>query len=383
MFLPPALVIVASTAAATAMMIVPAKATAESIPFSPSAVLDDFLGRRVVGFRGLAGDGDRDHDYDEERGSREGGINSLRVSPPPVGATQTVPSTSAKSTSKTLAPHLALGYAWMQHPQGSCKTPAQFTRILCGVEGNPSSTEAARQAIALSTAETSLRFIAVYTSFELGPDYTKERLQEALDEAVGLAEEAGIPAAAEMQEGRYASKVLLAEAEKQDLLVIGTHGRSRVAGILLGSTASEAAHGTHHPLLIAREPPSSNGDPRKILFASDGSEGSWPPARVAGGLGAAGHSIIDVIHVDDGKHPGADAVLSEQAAEIAAAVGEEPELLTPAGHPTEQIVETARKRGSSLIVCGRRGLTGIKSLGSVSERVVHQAGCSVMLIPAH
>jgi nucleotide-binding universal stress UspA family protein len=251
------------------------------------------------------------------------------------------------------------------------------------VEGNPSSTEAARQAVALSTPDTSLRFIAVYTSFELGPDSTKEMLQKALDQAVAMAEEAGISAEAEMQEGRYASKVLLAEAENHDLLVIGTHGRSRVAGILLGSTAGETAHGTHHPLLIARERQGSNGQPQKILVASDGSEGSWPPARVAGGLGAEGDSTIELIHVDDGKHPGADEVVAEQAAEIAVAVGREPELVRAEGHATERIVEAARERGASLIVCGRRGLTGIKSLGSVSERVVHQAGCSVLLIPAH
>ncbi len=266
---------------------------------------------------------------------------------------------------------------------GGNETPAAFTRIVCGVEGNPSSTEAARQAIALSGPGASLRFIAVHTSFELGPDYTKEKLQEALDEAKRLAEEAGVAAETEMRSGRYAAKVLLAEGENHDLLVIGTHGHSRVASILLGSTAREAAHGTEGPLLIAREPPSSNGLPRKILLASDGSEGSWPPARVAGGLAATANSSLDVIHVEDGKHPGAEEVLAAQAAEIAAATGEEPELLMAEGRATERIVEAARERQSSLIVCGRRGLTGIKSLGSVSERVVHQAGCSVLLIPGH
>ena len=51
------------------------------------------------------------------------------------------------------------------------------------------------------------------------------------------------------------------------------------------------------------------------------------------------------------------------------------------GHPTDKIVEAAAERGTSLIVCGRRGLSGIKSLGSVSERVVHQAETSVLLVP--
>jgi nucleotide-binding universal stress UspA family protein len=185
-----------------------------------------------------------------------------------------------------------------------------------------------------------------------------------------------------MQEGRYASKVLLAEAENHDLLVIGgTHGRSRVAGMLLGSTAGEAAHATHHPLLIAREQPGRNGQARRVLVASDGSECSWPPARLAGRLGAGGDTTIELIHVDDGKHPGADEVIAEQAAEIAAAIGSEPELLRAEGHATERIVEAAKEREVSLIVCGRRGLTGLKSLGSVSERLAHQAGCSVLLVP--
>ncbi|MGE5407272.1 MAG: universal stress protein [Syntrophothermus sp.] len=31
---------------------------------------------------------------------------------------------------------------------------------------------------------------------------------------------------------------------------------------------------------------------------------------------------------------------------------------------------------------GRRGVSGIKALGSVSERVVHRAPCSVLVMPA-
>ena len=55
--------------------------------------------------------------------------------------------------------------------------PTPFTSILCGVEGNPASTEAARQAIALAGEGGDLHFTAVYTSFELGPDYHKDTLE--------------------------------------------------------------------------------------------------------------------------------------------------------------------------------------------------------------
>jgi nucleotide-binding universal stress UspA family protein len=37
---------------------------------------------------------------------------------------------------------------------------------------------------------------------------------------------------------------------------------------------------------------------------------------------------------------------------------------------------------SSLIVIGPRGVSGGKALGSVSERVVHGAACSVLVVPS-
>ena len=137
--------------------------------------------------------------------------------------------------------------------EASAKT-APFKSILCGVEGNPASTIAARASIALQTPETSLRFVAVDASFELRPEYTKESLEAAMAEAMKLAEEAGVTATSDMPAGKYASKVLLAEAQNHDLLVVGTHNQSRVSGIVLGSTASETVHETERPLLIAREP---------------------------------------------------------------------------------------------------------------------------------
>jgi nucleotide-binding universal stress UspA family protein len=47
----------------------------------------------------------------------------------------------------------------------------------------------------------------------------------------------------------------------------------------------------------------------------------------------------------------------------------------------ERIIELARSEAFSLIVIGRRGLKGIRALGSVSERVAHRAPCSVLIVP--
>jgi nucleotide-binding universal stress UspA family protein len=256
-----------------------------------------------------------------------------------------------------------------------------FTSILCGVEGNPASTEAARQAIALAGSGGDLQFTAVYTSFELGPDYHRDTLRNSLEEAARLAAEAGVSASYAMREAKYAIDVLLPESKERDLLVLGTHRNSRASGILFGSTASKAAHGAERPLLIARESPGSEPFPKDILLASDGSPDAWEPVRAAASLAACFDANLEVVQVDDGKHGADQPTLDAQLAEIAETTGREPGLSKPDGHATKAIVEAARERGSSLIVAGRRGLRGLKSLGSVSERIVSGAECSVLLIP--
>ena len=163
--------------------------------------------------------------------------------------------------------------------------------------------------------------------------------------------------------------------------MLGTHGNSRTSGILFGSTASEAAHGAERPLLIAREAPGGSPFPKDILVASDGTQGSWEPVRAAAELAAAFDAKVDVVHVTDGKHDLDEETLDAQLAEVAEATGREPELVKPDGSATKEIVETAKARGTSLIVAGRRGLRGLKALGSVSERIVGGAACSVLLIP--
>lgn len=254
-----------------------------------------------------------------------------------------------------------------------------FESILCGVEGNPASTEAARQAIALAGEDGQIHFTAVYTTFELGPDYHRDALEKSLEEAATLADDAGVSASYDLREARYAVDVLLPASREHDVLVIGTHGRSRARGLLFGSTASEAAHNLESPLWIARQPRGSLSD--RIVLASDGSTGSWAPARTAGEIAKRFGSGIDVVHVDDGKHDGAPPVLSEQIAELEE-TGVEPRLSTHSGHASKEIVDLAKEKGASLIVAGRRGVKGLKSLGSVSERIVSGADCSVLLVPA-
>ncbi len=49
------------------------------------------------------------------------------------------------------------------------------------------------------------------------------------------------------------------------------------------------------------------------------------------------------------------------------------------GHPADEILDLARAVGADLIIVGSKGLTGVQRLvlGSVAERVVREAGCTV------
>jgi nucleotide-binding universal stress UspA family protein len=48
-----------------------------------------------------------------------------------------------------------------------------------------------------------------------------------------------------------------------------------------------------------------------------------------------------------------------------------------AARPVETLVTASR--AADLLVVGSRGLHGVRALGSVSERVAHQATCSVLV----
>jgi hypothetical protein len=46
--------------------------------------------------------------------------------------------------------------------------------------------------------------------------------------------------------------------------------------------------------------------------------------------------------------------------------------------PVDALVDASRE--ADLLVVGSRGLHGLRALGSVSERIAHQAACSVLVV---
>jgi nucleotide-binding universal stress UspA family protein len=81
------------------------------------------------------------------------------------------------------------------------------------------------------------------------------------------------------------------------------------------------------------------------------------------------------------RHQRLDSILSKLEEELKPRVADIRHTAV-LGHPSEEIIAAAGEAGVDLVVVGARGLGPVKrlTLGSVSERVLHQAPCSVLVV---
>lgn len=143
---------------------------------------------------------------------------------------------------------------------------------------------------------------------------------------------------------------------------------------------------------------------QKVIIATDGSENSLRAARYAGPLLAVRPEAEVIVVYVAGVPPefqGGDGfenapleiplddVIRRNAGPILARTEEALELPRGrvqsevlVGRPDEEIVTLAKAIDCDLIICGRRGLSGIRELllGSISNRLVHTAPCPVLVV---
>jgi nucleotide-binding universal stress UspA family protein len=76
---------------------------------------------------------------------------------------------------------------------------------------------------------------------------------EELERLVALLEKRGVPARAVVRSGGAAEEIA-EEAESADLVVMGTHGRTGLAHVLMGSVAERVVRHARCPVLTVRQP---------------------------------------------------------------------------------------------------------------------------------
>jgi nucleotide-binding universal stress UspA family protein len=214
--------------------------------------------------------------------------------------------------------------------------------------------------------------------------------------------------------------VAYARAEQIDVIVMGTHGRSAVSQLLVGSVAERVVRIAPCPVLTVRQherefvhPDASESETamillKHVLVATDFSEPSEAAlaygrelartfnARLtvlhitdnvaARAYGADGYVVVDPDlqeRVDASARTQVDELLSAEDREVLHAQG----VVRSSSATAAAIVDFARESSADLIVAGTHGRGAVAHLliGSVAERVVRAAPCPVLTVrhPEH
>jgi nucleotide-binding universal stress UspA family protein len=158
------------------------------------------------------------------------------------------------------------------------------------------------------------------------------------------------------------------EQEEATLVVVGSHGRRRGAGLVLGGVATSLLRDVPCAVLVARPPSEPDRFPSRLVAGVDGSPEGDAAASVARRLAERHGARLRLVVASGGKNVDATAVRTSH-----------PEADETPEAPVTALLAAAE--GADLLVVGSRGLHGVKALGSVSERVAHQAACSVLVVP--
>ncbi|MEP7341710.1 MAG: universal stress protein [Acidobacteriota bacterium] len=191
-----------------------------------------------------------------------------------------------------------------------------------------------------------------------------------------------------------------AEALEADLIVVGSHGRSGLGRLFLGSVSQKVLHAAHSTVRIARGRVEEPGTPVRLIVGVDGSAGAeaavkavaarhWPKgseARIVNGF-----PVIPAIGAEYAAAAIAEWVADEKArvdAMIETAIGR----LKGAGltvskamkqeDARQSLISEAKSWGADSIFVGAKGVGAIERflIGSVSSYVATHASCSVEVV---
>ena len=142
-----------------------------------------------------------------------------------------------------------------------CECPlTRGEKILVAVDGSPFSELAVDQAISLGGICNSEIFVisvvALYPEqLEVAPTLVEKMSEEVrtyLDKAKGKVDKAGIPCETIVHIGGKPHEFIVQEAKEKgiDLIVMGTHGRTGIKRVLLGSVAQNVIGHAPCPVLV-------------------------------------------------------------------------------------------------------------------------------------
>ncbi|MFZ0684661.1 MAG: universal stress protein [Terriglobales bacterium] len=191
------------------------------------------------------------------------------------------------------------------------------------------------------------------------------------------------------------------EERKIDLLVLGTHGRTGVGKLFMGSVAEEIFRGAACPVLTigphVAEKTEEEIHFHRVLFATDFSDDSLAALPYALSLAEEDQAQLTVSHVVEQPAagiPNLEEVTSELMKRLQRLVPREAETWCHAEYllefgrqfaaPVKRILEIAKYCAADLIVLGVRPVHGklglMTHLASTTAQILTQAECPVLTV---
>jgi len=255
------------------------------------------------------------------------------------------------------------------------ESTSPFDRVLCGVDASGAGLDAVRRARRLAPPGSDLVLVGVSESHLAAragmlATHAVEEIESGIRRALDEAQELAGGAEARFVRGRADESLLrLATETETTLLAVGTHEHRRIAGVLLGSVATRMLHDAPCSVLLARPGEDPDAFPRSIVAGVDGSSSSMWAAAVAQEVGTRLGAPVTLLAARGAGPLELDlGALEESELSIEYAETKPVEALLAASHDAD------------LVVLGSRGMRGLRALGSVSERVAHQAACSLLVL---
>jgi nucleotide-binding universal stress UspA family protein len=287
----------------------------------------------------------------------------------------------------------------------------RFHKILCPIDFSAGSQQAMRVAARLAT-DADAELVLVHSSYVpplafagdymIPPPFLQDVTDDAtrgLDDAVKEVKALGAKRVSAKLLAGLPWTTIVGELDDPtfDLVVVGTHGRTGLARILLGSVAEKVVR--HAPCSVMAVRP--DGEPKaftSILCPIDFNVCSREAMELAAALAAPGGKGITLLHVIDvpvaysgepavvdfvrdlDKH--AAALLDKWASELRPRAAVPITTRARIGSPGAQTLAVLDDDPTiDLVVVGSHGRTGISRvlLGSVAEKIVRHAKCPVLV----
>jgi nucleotide-binding universal stress UspA family protein len=225
----------------------------------------------------------------------------------------------------------------------------------------------------------------------LAPELVEKASEDArlhLDTIVRKAAGRGVRATPVVRAGDNPHDEIISAAKEfdADMIVMGQQGRRGLARMMVGDATARVISGASCSVLCV--PVGSDMWENRILLGTDGSRFSDAAALSAARIAhccAAPITVVSALvpsHSEQRQQEGREAV--ERTTAQLTKEGLDAEGLALPGEADEVIIRLAEEKRADLIVVGTHGRTGFgKSLlGSVSERVIGNAKCAVLVVKA-